>query len=181
MGDKILASSTDSLLSQFGSDFEQTSNSTSELNETAVNKKSTSINKRNEQTENINEKDTSSKSSPCAWKFYQDKKNDEFYKAGYRIQMTLQKVVLKIIKKRFVIKKYFFISNLKKAVKNIAWHPKGDYFASVLDDKNSNSSVIMHQLSKQKSVRPFAKMNGIVQQVVFHPFKPILFVAVSYL
>lgn len=37
----------------------------------------------------------------------------------------------------------------------------------------------MHQLGKQKSVRPFAKMNGIVQQVVFHPFKPILFVAVS--
>jgi len=36
----------------------------------------------------------------------------------------------------------------------------------------------MHQMSKQKSVRPFAKMNGIVQQVVFHPFKPILFVAV---
>lgn len=37
----------------------------------------------------------------------------------------------------------------------------------------------MHQLSKQKSVRPFAKMNGIVQQVVFHPLKPIIFVAVS--
>jgi WD40 repeat protein len=69
----------------------------------------------------------------------------------------------------------------KKIVKNLSWHPKGDYFASVLDDKNSNSSVIMHQLSRQKSVRPFAKMKGIVQQVLFHPFKPILFVAVSSL
>jgi len=62
----------------------------------------------------------------------------------------------------------------------LAWHPKGDYFATVLDDKNSNSSVIMHQLSRTKSVRPFAKMSGIVQQVAFHPSKPILFVAVGF-
>ena len=63
-------------------------------------------------------------------------------------------------------------------MKNVAWHPKGDYFVSVLDEKNSNTAVIMHQLSKAKSVRPFAKMNGHVQQVLFHPVKPILFVAV---
>ena len=62
----------------------------------------------------------------------------------------------------------------------MSWHPKGDYFVSVLDDKNSNSGVIMHQLSNHKSVRPFAKMKGLVQQVLFHPQKPILFVAVSY-
>ena len=67
----------------------------------------------------------------------------------------------------------------QKPVKNIAWHPKGDYFSTVLDDKNSSNSVIMHQLSRQKSVKPFAKMNGIVQQAVFHPTKPIIFVAVS--
>jgi ribosome biogenesis protein ERB1 len=65
----------------------------------------------------------------------------------------------------------------KKVVKNVAWHPRGDYFSTVLED-NSNSSVIMNQLSRQKSVRPFAKMTGLVQQVVFHPNKPILFVAV---
>jgi ribosome biogenesis protein ERB1 len=64
-------------------------------------------------------------------------------------------------------------------VKNAAWHFKGDYFVSVLDDKTSNNTVIIHQLSKQKSITPFAKMKGIVQQVKFHPIKPILFVAVS--
>ena len=93
--------------------------------------------------------------SPCKWHFYEEKKNDPLYQQGYRIRLTHQ-----------------------KEIKNFAWHTKGDYMASVLDVKNSNTSVIMHQLSKQKSVRPFAKMTGSVQQVAFHPFKPILFVAV---
>ncbi|CAF0970525.1 unnamed protein product [Brachionus calyciflorus] len=104
--------------------------------------------------ESEDKKKSETKKPPCTWKFFHDKKNDPNFKAGFRIQLTHQ-----------------------KPVKNVSWHPKGDYFATVLDDKNSNSAVIMHQLSKQKSVRPFAKMNGIVQQVVFHPFKPLLFVA----
>ena len=102
--------------------------------------------------------------------------------------MLLVSVFSWLIKKySFLTEKYFkkFWNKIFiKTVKNISWHPKGDYFSTVLDDKNSNSAVIMHQLSKQKSVRPFAKMNGIVQQVVFHPFKPLMFVAViliSYL
>ena len=101
-------------------------------------------------------KEDATSGSPCTWTFYEDKKNDEFYKMGYRLKLTHQ-----------------------KQIKNFAWHAKGDYMASVLDVKNSNSSVIMHQMSRQKSVRPFTKMTGSVQQVAFHPFKPILFVAVS--
>ena len=99
----------------------------------------------------------SSSSSPCIWTFYEDKKNDENYAQGYRVKLSHQ-----------------------KPIKNMAWHPKGDYFSTVLDAKNSNSSVIMHQLSRQKSVRPFSKMTGSVQQVTFHPTKPILFVAVIF-
>lgn len=90
----------------------------------------------------------------CSWHFYEEKKNDALHQIGYRIKLTHQ-----------------------KNVKNFSWHPKSDYFATVLDLKNSNNSVIMHQMSRQKSVRPFAKMTGAVQQVVFHPFKPVLFVA----
>lgn len=99
-------------------------------------------------------RDDTTTGSPCTWTFYADKKNDQFYQLGYRVKLTHQ-----------------------KQIKNFAWHSKGDYMASVLDVKNSNSSVIMHQMSRQKSVRPFTKMTGSVQQVAFHPFKPILFVA----
>ncbi len=66
-------------------------------------------------------------------------------------------------------------------MKFFAWHQKGDYFATVVDDKTStNNSVMIHQLSKQKSLIPFQKLKGLVQQVKFHPSKPIFFVAVSY-
>lgn len=132
VGDKVLVSNTDSTLEEYHQQWLDTSKS------------------------NANEDGDSESSLPGKWKFYQEKANDEQYKLGFRVAITLQ-----------------------KPVKNIAWHPKGDYFSTVLDDKNSSNSVIMHQLSRQKSVRPFAKMNGIVQQAVFHPSKPIIFVAVS--
>jgi hypothetical protein len=102
VGDKILASNTDSLLSQFNLDFEQITNGSNDLNVNG-NKK---INKTNEDTDT--KQDMSTKSSPCAWKFYQDKKNDEHYKLGYRIQMTLQKVSLMRIKFIYFC---FFIQN----------------------------------------------------------------------
>jgi len=138
----MIVSNTDTKVNEFNTEFEE-------------NKAANSKPANSENDDEVEGKDVSNKLAPCTWKFYQDKKNDEQYKLGYRIQLAFN-----------------------KPVKNVSWHPKGDYFASVLDDKNSNSAVIMHQLSKQKSVRPFAKMNGIVQQVVFHPSKPILFVAV---
>lgn len=106
------------------------------------------INKEKKAAEEVEE------SPICTWQFYEEKKNDALYNQGYRIKLTHQ-----------------------KNVKNFAWHPKSDYFATVLDLKNSNNSVIMHQMSRQKSVRPFAKMTGSVQQVTFHPIKPVLFVA----
>ena len=85
VGDKILSSNTDSLLSQFCADFESAQAPVEQVNGKKPSKEKTD--------ELTNEKeDTSSKSSPCVWKFYQDKKNDEFHKIGYRVQLTLQKV-----------------------------------------------------------------------------------------
>ena len=78
------------MLSQFGSDFDR--NSAEQVNGSGLKK---SQNKNTEDKEDSTEKlDTSNKSSPCVWKFYQDKKNDDFHKLGYRIQLTLQKVAL---------------------------------------------------------------------------------------
>eukprot|EP00092_Neocalanus_flemingeri_P020013 GFUD01021673.1.p1 GENE.GFUD01021673.1~~GFUD01021673.1.p1 ORF type:complete len:738 (+),score=261.12 GFUD01021673.1:70-2283(+) len=63
-----------------------------------------------------------------------------------------------------------------KAVKQVTWHAKGDYFATVLPE-GENRSVFIHQLSKWRSQVPFSKAKGQVQCVLFHPVRPSLFVA----
>ncbi|XP_780573.3 ribosome biogenesis protein bop1-B [Strongylocentrotus purpuratus] len=63
-----------------------------------------------------------------------------------------------------------------KAVKQVTWHGKGDYFSAVIPD-GGNSSVLIHQLSKRRSQAPFKKNKGLVQCVAFHPTRPFFFVA----
>ncbi|XP_062426721.1 ribosome biogenesis protein BOP1 isoform X2 [Rhea pennata] len=63
-----------------------------------------------------------------------------------------------------------------RPVKQVTWHGKGDYFASVLAD-NSNMQVLIHQTSKRWSQNPFRKSKGLVQCVLFHPIRPYFFVA----
>ncbi|NWX23145.1 BOP1 protein, partial [Aegotheles bennettii] len=63
-----------------------------------------------------------------------------------------------------------------KAVKQVTWHGKGDYLASVVAD-NSNQQVLIHQSSKRWSQNPFRKSKGLVQSVLFHPVRPYFFVA----
>ncbi|XP_065520240.1 ribosome biogenesis protein BOP1-like isoform X2 [Lathamus discolor] len=63
-----------------------------------------------------------------------------------------------------------------KAVKQVTWHGKGDYFASVVSD-NSNLQVLIHQCSKRWSQNPFRRSKGLVQCVLFHPVRPYFFVA----
>lgn len=63
-----------------------------------------------------------------------------------------------------------------KEVTQIAWHPRGDYFASVMPD-GQNRSVLISQLSRRRSQLPFSKSKGLVQCVLFHPTRPLLFVA----
>ncbi|KAL1114975.1 hypothetical protein AAG570_007798 [Ranatra chinensis] len=63
-----------------------------------------------------------------------------------------------------------------KQVKKVTWHAKGDYFATVMPG-GENRSVVVHQLSKRKSQFPFSKCKGLVQSVLFHPTRPLFFVA----
>lgn len=81
--------------------------------------------------------------------------------------------------------------------KQIAWHRKGDYLATVctynssypmtlpkiffslLASRESQGSVWIHQVSRRHSQAPFKKIKGAVQLVLFHPIKPHFFVAVS--
>lgn len=63
-----------------------------------------------------------------------------------------------------------------KDVKQVTWHGRGDYFATVMPE-GANRSVLIHQLSKRKSQIPFSKSKGLIQAVLFHPVKPCIFVA----
>ncbi|PLW06159.1 hypothetical protein PCANC_26166 [Puccinia coronata f. sp. avenae] len=64
--------------------------------------------------------------------------------------------------------------------KQVSWHKRGDYFGSVATEAG-NQSVLIHQLSKHQTQSPFKKTKGIVQKIIFHPFKPLLFVATQQL
>lgn len=68
------------------------------------------------------------------------------------------------------------ILNHFQIVKQITWHGKGDYFATVMPD-GQNRSVLINQLSKRISQLPFNKSKGLIQCVLFHPIRPYLFVA----
>lgn len=65
---------------------------------------------------------------------------------------------------------------LRKTVKVISWHRRGDYFATV-SPEGQNTAVAIHTLSKHLSQLPFRKLKGLAQYAQFHPSKPIFFVA----
>lgn len=77
-------------------------------------------------------------------------------------------------------KGYRLILTHFKSVKQVTWHAKGDYFASVIPE-GDNRSVLIHQLSRRRSQLPFSKSKGLVQCTLFHPLRPYLFVAVRIL
>ncbi|KAH0617325.1 hypothetical protein JD844_015374 [Phrynosoma platyrhinos] len=63
-----------------------------------------------------------------------------------------------------------------KPLKQVTWHGKGDYFATVVSE-NSHLQVLIHQASKRWSQAPFRRSKGQVQRVLFHPLRPFFFVA----
>ncbi|KAL7074086.1 hypothetical protein ACQ4LE_006490 [Meloidogyne hapla] len=64
---------------------------------------------------------------------------------------------------------------MKDKIRSVTWHRKGDYFATV-GFQYSSSTILIHQLSKCNSQKPFTKCKGFVESVLFHPSKPLFFV-----
>ncbi|PIA15606.1 BOP1NT-domain-containing protein [Coemansia reversa NRRL 1564] len=60
---------------------------------------------------------------------------------------------------------------MHRTVKSVTWHRRGDYLAT-LTSEEGGSSVLIHQISKHKSQRPFRKLKGAVQHIKFHPTRP---------
>lgn len=68
------------------------------------------------------------------------------------------------------------IIEVKKPIKKLSWHRKGDYFVTV-SPESKNTSVLIHQLSRHLTQSPFRKSKGISVDAKFHPTKPHLFVS----
>ncbi|KAJ2762284.1 Ribosome biogenesis protein erb1, partial [Coemansia nantahalensis] len=64
---------------------------------------------------------------------------------------------------------------MHRTAKSVAWHRRGDYLAT-LTSEEGGSAVLIHQVSKHKSQRPFRRLKGAVQHVKFHPTRPWLLV-----
>ena len=67
-----------------------------------------------------------------------------------------------------------------KMLNHISWHAGADYVVACMSEAE-NSSVLIHQVSLCRTQSPFKKSKGLVQSVLFHPTRPLLFVAVSSL
>ena len=65
---------------------------------------------------------------------------------------------------------------LRKTVKVITWHRRGEYFATV-SPQGQTSAVAIHTLSKHLTQLPFRRLKGVAQSAQFHPSKPFFFVA----
>ena len=66
--------------------------------------------------------------------------------------------------------------SLRKTIKVITWHRRGEYFATV-SPQGQTSAVAIHTLSKHLTQLPFRRLKGLAQSAQFHPSKPIFFVA----
>ena len=61
-------------------------------------------------------------------------------------------------------------------LKKLDWHSKGDYFATLADNVQVSTQVLIHSLSKAQTQKPFSKSKGIIETLSFHPTKPLFFV-----
>lgn len=102
--------------------------------------------------------------------------DDGNYVAPERVKVAVQWESAKANPLNGLPKEALIVLNTFKPVKQVTWHGKGDYFATVLPE-GLNRSVLIHQLSKWRSQVPFSKSKGLVQCVLFHPVRPYLLVA----
>lgn len=65
---------------------------------------------------------------------------------------------------------------IRKVVKVISWHRRGEYFATV-SPQGQTSAVAIHTLSKHQTQLPFRRLKGLAQYAQFHPSRPIFFIA----
>jgi ribosome biogenesis protein ERB1 len=104
---------------------------------------------------------------------------DQHTKAGYANPPEKAQPVSWIKPSEADEEKYGFKIRIQhpQVVKQLTWHRKGDYLATVSPD-GTHLAVLIHQITKHQTQAPFRRLKGNIQKVAFHPIKPIFFVAV---
>ena len=62
-------------------------------------------------------------------------------------------------------------------LRRTVWHAKGDFFATLADNVQTASQVMIHSLSQASSTKPFSRNRGIVKDCTFHPGRPLFLIA----
>lgn len=62
------------------------------------------------------------------------------------------------------------------SLSGVDWHSAGDYFATFTEE-NISSALIIHRFSNLRSQTVFSKSVGNIQQIRWHPKKPLLYIA----
>jgi ribosome biogenesis protein ERB1 len=97
--------------------------------------------------------DTSSNKKPmCKWEFTEES-NKDYAEKDLRVKLEFQHII-----------------------KRVDWHSKGDYFATLADNVQVSTQVLIHSLSKAQTQKPFSKSKGIVETICFHPTRPLFFI-----
>lgn len=73
----------------------------------------------------------------------------------------------------------FYLKWKEGSLETLAWHSKGDYFATLTKNSSGKSQVYIHSLSKMIHQTPFSKIKGTINAISFHPSKPYFLVATN--
>ncbi|KAI8367909.1 NUC169 domain-containing protein [Choanephora cucurbitarum] len=104
---------------------------------------------------------------------------DQFTKAGFAVSQSSENKSVSWFRASEVDEErygYKVCIQHPQVVKQITWHRKGDYLATVSPEAK-NLAVLIHQVTKHQTQTPFKRLKGLVQKVAFHPIKPVFFVA----
>ena len=73
----------------------------------------------------------------------------------------------------------FYMKWNQGLIKDIVWHNKGDYFATLSKNAQGKSQVFIHSLTKMTHQLPISHIKGNANCIIFHPNKPLFIVATN--
>ncbi|KAL0225068.1 hypothetical protein RCL1_002980 [Eukaryota sp. TZLM3-RCL] len=64
-------------------------------------------------------------------------------------------------------------------IDSVVWHKNGSYFATLSGPNSPQTNLLIHRLSKIKSIKPFKNVSAKVVDISFHPTRPLFFLCTN--